>query len=112
MNTDHDHSDTTQFLEDPECLSLWAIGMGGTLIMITTVVFVCGLFYSAQNSEALTKKINITYEQRNMVQDAQQAVLDESARWVSEQNAETGETTSRLIISIDQAMDIVSGGLN
>ena len=44
-----------------------------------------------------------------MVKDAQQAVLEESARWVSEQNAETGETSTRLIIPIDQAMDIVSG---
>ena len=109
MNTDHDHSDTKQFLEDPESWSLWAIGISSALIVITTVVFVCGIFYSAQNSEALEKNINVTYEQRNMVKDAQQAVLEESARWVSEQNAESGETSLRLIIPIDQAMDIVSG---
>ena len=83
MNTDHDHSDTKRFLEDPESWSLWAIGISSSFLVITTVVFVCGIFYSAQNSEALEKNINVTYEQRNMVRDAQQAVLEESARSVS-----------------------------
>ena len=44
-----------------------------------------------------------------MVRDAQHAVLQESAHWVSEHNAETGERSSRLVIPIDQAMDIVAG---
>ena len=112
MSTDHEHSSPEQFLEDPESWSLWAIGIASALLVITTVVFVAGVFYTSQGSEALDKNVNVRYEQRNMVQDAQQAALDEAAKWVEEKDPETGETKTRLVIPIDQAMDIVSGNMN
>jgi hypothetical protein len=77
--------------------------------MIATVALACGIFYRAETTEALDKNINIRYEQRNMVIAAQQAVLEESVHWVSEHNPEESTTINRLVIPIDQAMDIVAG---
>jgi hypothetical protein len=44
-----------------------------------------------------------------MVIAAQQAVLEEAVHWVSEHNEEESKTINRLVIPIDQAMDIVAG---
>ena len=96
-------------LEDPDSFGIWGIGICSVLILIATVAIGVGIFYSAQESEAFNKNVNIVYTQRNMVRDAQHAVLQESAHWVSEYDAETGLRSSRLVIPIDQAMDIVAG---
>lgn len=95
--------------EDPDGLATWAIGIGGSFLMIATVALTCGIFYRAETTEALDKNINIRYEQRNMVIASQQAVLEESVHWVSEHNESESEVTNRLVIPIDQAMDIVAG---
>ena len=83
--------------------------IGGTFIVIATVAISCGIYYRAATAEALDKQVNIRYEQRNMVMAAQQAVLEESARWVSKENPSAAESVERLVIPIDQAMDIVAG---
>ena len=95
--------------EDPDGWATWAIGIGGSFLMIATVALACGIFYRAETSEALEKNINVRYEQRNMVIAAQQAVLEEAVHWVSEHNEEESKTINRLVIPIDQAMDIVAG---
>ena len=98
--------------EDPDGWATWAIGIGGAFLMIATVAIACGIFYRSAATEAFDKHINIRYEQRNMVIAAQQAVLEESAHWVSEHNPSASKTIDRLVIPIDQAMDIVAGNNN
>ncbi len=95
--------------EDPDGWATWAIGIGGSFLMIATVAFTCGIFYRAETSEALDKHINVRYEQQNMVVASQEAVLEESAHWVDVHNPETSEREKKLVIPIDQAMDIVAG---
>jgi len=95
--------------EDPDGWATWAIGIGGSFLMIATVALACGIFYRAETSEALDKNINIRYEQRDMVIASQQAVLEESVHWVSEYNENENKSINRLVIPIDQAMDIVAG---
>ncbi len=95
--------------EDPDGWATWAIGIGGSFLMIATVAITCGIFYRSAATEALDKNINIRYEQRNMVLAAQQAVLEESAHWVSEHNPAASKSIDRLVIPINQAMDIVAG---
>ena len=109
MSTDPKHTTNHDELEDPDSFGTWGVGICSVFILIATVAIGCGIFYSAQETEAFDKNVNIIYTQRNMVRDAQHAVLQESAHWVSKQDAETGETTSRLVIPIDQAMDIIAG---
>ncbi len=104
-NLDNDH-------EDPDGYATWAIGIGGSFIMIATVAIACGIYYRAASSEALDKRINIRYEQRDMVRDAQHAVLLESAHWVSEHDEVSGEETSRLVLPIKDAMNIIAGNSN
>jgi hypothetical protein len=95
--------------EDPDGWATWAIGLGGAFLMIATVALACGIFYRAASTEAFDKNINIRYEQRNMVMAAQQAILEESVHWVSDHNPDDSEAIDRLVIPIDQAMDIVAG---
>ncbi|MBC8200990.1 MAG: hypothetical protein H8E86_03000 [Planctomycetes bacterium] len=95
--------------EDPDGYATWAIGIGGSFLMIATVAIACGIYYRAASSEALDKRINIRYEQRDMVRDAQHAVLLESAHWVSEHDEVSGEETSRLVLPINDAMNIIAG---
>ena len=109
MSTPSEHPNLHEENEDPDAFATWAVGIGGALITIATVAFACGISYSARESEAIKKNVNVVYEQRNMVRDAQQAVLEESAHWVSEHNPESGEKITRLVIPIDQAMEIVAG---
>ena len=73
------------------------------------VALACGIYYSSATSEAIDKSINIRYEERDMVKAAQVAVLEESAHWIEEHNPSTGESVNRLVIPIDDAMNIVAG---
>ncbi len=98
--------------EDPDYLATWAIGIGGSFLMITTVAIACGIYYRASTTESLDKSVNIQYEERNMAQAAQQATLEESAHWVRESDPTSGETTDRLVIPIDDAMNVIAGNTN
>jgi hypothetical protein len=95
--------------EDPDSLATWAIGIGGAFLMITTVAIACGIYYRAATTEVFDKSVNIRYEQRDMVRDAQHAVLLESAHWVIEHDEASGERTTRLVLPIHDAMDIIAG---
>ena len=93
-NFDNDH-------EDPDGYATWAIGLGGAFLMIATVaICMWYLLPCAASTEAFGKSVNIRYEQRDMVRDAQHAVLLESAHWVSEHDEESGEETTRLVLPI------------
>jgi hypothetical protein len=109
MSNPHEQPDLYQDHEDPDGWATWAIGIGGSFLMITTVAFTCGIFYRAATTEALDKNVNIRYEQRNMVLASQQAVLEETAHWITEHNSEDSTSIDTLVIPIDQAMDIVAG---
>ena len=95
--------------EDPDGWATWAIGLSGAFIMIATVAATCGIFYSAATTEAFGKSVNIRYEERNMVLAAQQAVLEEATHWESDKNPDERKSIDRLVIPIDQAMDIIAG---
>ncbi|MDP7004738.1 MAG: hypothetical protein QF718_00815 [Phycisphaerales bacterium] len=110
MSHEQPHIDNDH--EDPDAWSTWAIGIGGSFLMITTVAIACGIYYSSATTEAFDKNVNIRYEQRDMVRDAQHAVLVESAHWVSGQHPETGETVERLVLPINDAMNIIAGNSN
>lgn len=109
MSDPHNQPNVVEDHEDPDGMATWAIGIGGAFLMISTVALSCGIYYRAASTEAHEKHINIRYEQRNMVMAAQQAVLEESAHWVSVHNPDASEMVDRLVIPIDQAMDIVAG---
>ncbi len=94
--------------EDPDGWATWAIGIGGSFLMITTVAIACGIYYRAATTEAFDKNINIRYEQRDMVRDAQHAVLVESAHWVSHHD-KNGKEVNRLVLPINDAMNIIAG---
>jgi hypothetical protein len=98
--------------EDPDGWATWAIGIGGSFLMIATVAFACGIYYRAATTEAFGKSVNIRYEQRDMVRDAQHAVLAEAAHWVSRQDPNTGEEVNRLVLPINDAMHIIAGNEN
>lgn len=95
--------------EDPEGWATWACGIGGSLLVITTVVLSCGIYYTAQSTEAHAKSIDIRYEERDMIRQAQREVLQETSHWVVEKNPETNQTSKRLVIPINDAMQIVAG---
>ena len=109
MSDLHSQPHLTEDHEDPDGWATWAIGIGGTFLMITTVAIACGIYYRAATTEALDKNINIRYEQRDMVLASQRAVLEESARWVKRENPSAAGTIEHLVIPIDHAMDIVAG---
>ncbi|MFT4593318.1 MAG: hypothetical protein ACI9JK_001030 [Phycisphaerales bacterium] len=109
MSNSHEQPHLHEDNEDPDGWSTWGIGIGSTFLVIATVAVSTGIYYQAETSEGLTKHVNIRYEQRNMVMAAQDAVLEESARWVSDENSASAGTIDRLVIPIDQAMDIVAG---
>ena len=109
MSNPHKQTHLIDDHEDPDGWATWAIGIGGSFLMIATVAIACGIFYRSAETEALKKNINVRYEQRDMVMASQQAVLEESARWVSRHNPSSRETVEHLVIPIDQAMDIVAG---
>ena len=94
--------------EDPDGWATWAIGIGGTFLVIATVAIACGIYYRATTTEALGKHVNIRYEQRDMVRAAQHAVLAESAHWVSHHD-ENGLEVHRLVLPINEAMNIIAG---
>jgi hypothetical protein len=102
----NDHSDDH---EDPDGWATWAIGLGSSVLVIAAVVISAGIYYRSMMTEAETKNINITFEQRDMIKAAQHAVLEESAHWVQDHDEKTGETRHRLVIPITDAMDIVAG---
>ena len=108
MSHPHEQPNFENDHEDPDGYATWAIGIGGAFLMIATVALACGIYYSAASSEALDKRVNIRYEQRDMVRDAQHAVLLESAHWVSEHDKD-GKETSRLVLPINDAMNIIAG---
>ena len=109
MSNSHEQPNLASDNEDPDGWATWAIGISGAFIMIATVAATCGLFYSAASNEAFDKSVNIRYEERNMVIAAQQAVLEEAAHWESVKNTDDNKSIDRLVIPIDQAMDIIAG---
>ncbi|MBT4530532.1 MAG: hypothetical protein HOC27_04950 [Phycisphaerae bacterium] len=109
MSNPHEQTHLIEDHEDPDGWATWAIGIGGAFLMITTVAIACGIYYRSATTEAFDKNVNIRYEQRDMVLAAQQAVLEESARWVSRENPSASGTIEHLVIPIDHAMDIVAG---
>ncbi|MDP7008876.1 MAG: hypothetical protein QGI78_04820 [Phycisphaerales bacterium] len=102
------HDDILNDHEDPDGWGTWAIGIGGSFLMIATVLIASGVYYRSLMTEAEVKNINVTFEQRDMIMASQQAVLEESAHWVRH-HSDSGEPTDRLVIPIDDAMDIVAG---
>jgi len=109
MSHSHEQPHLDNDHEDPDGWATWAIGIGGSFIVIATVAIACGIYYRAATSEAVGKSVNIRYEQRDMVRDAQHAVLQESAHWVSSTDATTGEEVNRLVLPINDAMNIIAG---
>ncbi|MBI68683.1 MAG: hypothetical protein CMJ38_01430 [Phycisphaerae bacterium] len=107
----HDSPHLDQDTEDPNGLATWACGIGGSLLVITTVAIGAGIFYSAQDNEAHKKSIDIRYEERDLYRQGQQDALMETSHWIREEDPETLGETKRLVIPIDQAMEIVSGNL-
>jgi len=107
----HDSSHLHEDTEDPNGLATWACGIGGSLLVITTVAIGAGIFYSAQDAEAHKKQIDIRYEERNLFRQGQQDALMEASHWISENDPETKAVNKRLVIPIDQAIEIVSGNL-
>ena len=112
MSTPHEQPHLTPEQEDPNCWATWAIGIGSAFLVISTVAIACGIYYRAATSEALEKNINIRYDQKHMVQAEQRAVIEESAHWVREKDPTTGEVVDRLVIPIDDAMNIIAGNAN
>ncbi len=109
----HTHGQTNVEVEDhedPDGWATWAIGIGGAFLMITTVAVACGIYYRSATTEALDKNVNIRYEQRDMVRDAQHATLVESAHWVSHE--EGGEGAEKLVLPINEAMKRIAGDAN
>ena len=112
MSTPHEQPHLTQEQEDPNCWATWAIGIGSAFLLISTVAFACGIYYRAATTEALDKNINIRYDQKYMVQAAQRAGIEEAAHWIREKDASSGEVSDRLVIPIDDAMNIIAGNAN
>ncbi len=106
------HSNKQPYLaedhEDPDGWATWAIGIGSTFLMIATVAIACGIYYRAATAEAKDKHVNIRYEQRDMVMAAQQAAIEESARWVSRINPSDAGAIDKLVVPINLAMEIVA----
>ncbi|MDP6692947.1 MAG: hypothetical protein QF444_01360 [Phycisphaerales bacterium] len=112
MSNSHNNSHhTVNDHEDPDGWATWAIGIGGSFLMIATVAIAAGVYYRSVMTEAETKNINVTFEQRDMILEAQQAVLEEAAHWVRHHNPESGETIDRLVIPVNDAMNIVAGSV-
>ncbi len=110
MSTPHDYTnDILNDHEDPDGWATWAIGLGGAFLLIATVARGTGIYYRAVMAEDGVKNINISYEQRDMIIAAQQAVLEETAHWVRTYDPESGEPVDRLVIPIHDAMEIISG---
>lgn len=112
MNTPHEQPHLSQEQEDPNCWATWAIGIASSFLVISTVAFACGIYYRAATTEALEKSINIRYDQKHTVQAEQRAVIEESAHWVRERDPSSGEVIDRLVIPIEDAMNIVAGNAN
>ncbi len=108
----HDNYNVNDHLddhEDPDGWATWAIGLGSSVLVIAAVVISAGIYYRSMMTEAETKHINITFEQRDMINAAQHAVLEESAHWVQDHDEDSGETTHRLVIPVQDAMDMIAG---
>jgi hypothetical protein len=100
MSNSHNNSHhTVNDHEDPDGWATWAIAIAA------------GVYYRSVMTEAETKNINVTFEQRDMILEAQQAVLEEAAHWVRHHNPESGETIDRLVIPVNDAMNIVAGSV-
>lgn len=112
MSTSHEQPHFTAEQEDPNSWATWAIGIGSSFLVITTVAIACGIYYRAATTESLDKNINIRYDKRHAVQETQRAVLEESPHWVREQDPSSGELRDRLVIPIDDAMNIVAENTN
>jgi len=110
-HNNHNANDHLDDHEDPDGWATWAIGLGGAVITIATITISMGIYYRSLMSEAATKQINVTYEQRDMIKAAQKAVLEESAHWVRHHDAETGDSRDQLVIPINDAMDIIAGNV-
>lgn len=110
-HNNHNANDHLDDHEDPDGWATWAIGIGGAVLTLATIVFSAGIYYRSLMSEAAVKQIDVTFEQRDMIKDAQQAVLEESSHWVKHHDPATGEVSDRLVIPVDTAMDIVAGNL-
>jgi hypothetical protein len=106
---EHEHRHEAGDTEDPSGIATWAIGIGGSFLMIATVAIASGIFFRAESWEARVKHVDVRYEQRDMVRAAQHAVLEESAHWVREHDPASGRVVDRLVIPINQAMNIVAG---
>ncbi|HJN70957.1 MAG: hypothetical protein HOC93_03375 [Phycisphaerae bacterium] len=108
-HNNHNAHDNINDHEDPDGWATWAIGIGGSFLMIATVLIAAGIYYRSLMTESEVKNINIVFEQRNMINEAQQAALEESAHWERRHDPKTGEQHDRLVIPINEAMNIVAG---
>jgi hypothetical protein len=112
MSTPHEQPHLTQEQEDPNFWATWAIGISGAFLVVTTVAVACGIYFRAATTEAFDKSINIRYEDNYVVKAEQRAVLDGPPHWVRELDPSTGEVVERLVIPIDEAMNIIAGNAN
>ncbi len=108
MSHSHEQPHLKEDHEDPDGWATWAIGIGSTFLMIATVAIACGIYYRAANTEARDKHVNIRYEERDMVMAAQQAVIEESVRWMSRENPSDAGAIDKLVVPINLAMEIVA----
>ena len=108
-HNNHNTNDHLDDHEDPDGWATWAIGIGGSFLMIATVLIAAGVYYRSLMTEAEVKNINVSFEQRNMIMASQHAVLEEAAHWVRHHDPKTGNSIDRLVIPINDAMNIVAG---
>ena len=112
MSTPHEQSHLTAEQEDPNSWATWAIGIGSSFLMITTVAIACGIYYRAATAESHEKNIDIRYDKRHAIEATQRATIEKSPHWVREQDPSSGELRDRLVIPIDDAMNIIAADAN
>jgi len=91
--------------EDPRAGITWFVGFVGSVAFVVTALAVWALYYNMKGVQVEESFIAPAREEVAELKRSQQALLEGPPRWIEVD--ESGETVSRYIIPIEQAMQLV-----
>ena len=93
-------------LEDPPAGVSLTAGLISCIVMVWFLLVTTAIYYLEVGYERESKVVKIYYGERAKVRASQEGLIQSSAHWYDAKDPDTDDNHRRLIIPIEEAMDI------
>jgi hypothetical protein len=96
-------------MDDPEPGSTWVVSIGGVIVFVALVLFLCVLYFNVEGRVEAQVAVDVPIAEVVAARTAQKGLLAQYERY--EQTLPDGKVVPRLRIPVDRAMELVAAQL-